>query len=115
MPITCSEFDAALEHALKNAKVTFGAKRVMDYARRGTISLIVIANNAPEHIKKSIRHVAKLSDISVVFYPDNSQNLGRKCGKPFGVSALGIERTAKRLKIIDLVRHHAEREIYIEQ
>ena len=113
MALKRGEFDSALEHAIRNAKIIYGAKRVLENARRGSLALIILANNIPEIPKTRIINAARLSGIPIVFYPDNALNLGMKCGKPFVVSALGIERGTKRLKIIDMVRRHGEREIQL--
>jgi len=84
-----------IKEKIKQDKILFGYKSVMKSIKSSRPKLIVYANNLPEDRKKMIEHNAKISNVEIKEYPNDSVNLGLVCGKPFPVSTLAIKRSKK--------------------
>jgi len=112
MTITISEFEKALYLTIRAKQVVIGSKRVLSELRMGNLSAVVIAGNAPEHIKKLIKYYARVAGVPIIKYPDTSVRLGVVCGKPFVIASLGIRKGARN-PIYEMVRKHGEQEIQI--
>ncbi len=84
-----SEIKAAME----KGTAMLGAKSVIKAAKNGGVSKVICASNAPEIRKKLIKHYAEISGFEVIDFDGSSVELGRLCGKPFGVSLLGIKQS----------------------
>ena len=79
-----------LRTVMRTGKLVIGFKKTLNACRFGKAKLIIVALNAPEHIKEDIMYYAKLSNIPVYLYPGSSWDLGALCRKPFMVSSLAI-------------------------
>ncbi len=79
-----------LRTAMRTGKVVIGSKRTLRLCRFGKAKLVIVANNAPEKIKRDIIYYAKLSGIPVYIFPGSSWDLGGLCGKPFMVASLAV-------------------------
>ncbi|RLF15451.1 MAG: 50S ribosomal protein L30e [Thermoprotei archaeon] len=79
-----------LQTVMRTGKVIIGFKKTLNACRFGKAKLVIVALNAPSHIKEDIMYYAKLSGIPVYVYPGSSWDLGALCRKPFMVSSLAI-------------------------
>ncbi len=79
-----------LRTAMKTGKIILGYKQTLKACMFGKAQLIIVANNAPERIKKEIIYYAKIAQVPVYIFPGSSWDLGGLCGKPFMVSSLAI-------------------------
>ncbi|MDI6798576.1 MAG: 50S ribosomal protein L30e [Candidatus Aenigmarchaeota archaeon] len=77
--------------ALKSNNVIIGYKKSIAFLKLNKPKLIVIANNAPERIRKEIEYNAKIAGVRVEITDSNSKELGVLCGKPFPVTTLVIK------------------------
>ncbi len=82
------EIDIAksLRTAIKDGKVTIGAKETLKALHSGDGQLIILASNCPEKFKQAIEQ----SDIPTVEVEFSSVELGSLSGKPFTISALSV-------------------------
>lgn len=85
------DVDKAIASAVKTGKVAFGATEAIRSARSGKAQLIIVASNIPLHIHEDLERYGKLSQIQVHQYYGNNVDLGRVCGRRFGVAALTIK------------------------
>ncbi len=85
------DVDKAIASAVKTGKVAFGANEAIRSARNGKARLIVVASNTPPHVREDLERYGKLSQIQVHQYYGNNVDLGRVCGRRFGVAALTIK------------------------
>ncbi len=83
-------FESALKAVLRTGKIVIGSKETLKEVKHGRAKLVVVASNAPKHIKDDIMYYAKLSNIPVYVYPGSSVELGALCGKPFVIAALAV-------------------------
>ncbi len=90
MVIDRSTFENELRIAIRTGKVVLGSNITIKLTKLGKAKLVVIASNAPPHIKKDIKYYAKLSNIPVYEYEGTNLELGAICGKPFSVASLAI-------------------------
>ncbi len=84
-----------IKERVKQDKILLGYKSVIKSLKSSRPEIIVYANNLPEDRKKIVEHNAKISNVEIKEYPNDSVNLGLVCGKPFPVSVLAIKRSKK--------------------
>ena len=90
MVIDRSTFENELRIAIRTGKVVLGSNNTIKLTKLGKAKLVVIASNAPPHIKKDIKYYTRLSNIPVYEYEGTNLELGAICGKPFSVASLAI-------------------------
>lgn len=80
-----------IQEAVKSNKAIIGYKEAIKYIKLNKPKLIVIANNAPENMKKDIEHNAKIFGLKVEIADKSSKELGVICGKPYPVTTIVIK------------------------
>lgn len=82
------ELDIAksLRTAIRDGKVSIGAKNTLKSIERGDTQLVVLASNCPLRFRERI--ISK--SVPTVNLEMNSVELGSICGKPFTISALSV-------------------------
>ncbi len=81
-----------IKKALESEKVVIGTKDVLRDAKKSGLAKIIYADNAPELTTGRMKFYSKISGVEIVMFKGNSIELGRLCGKPFGISVLGIKK-----------------------
>jgi len=83
------ELDIAksLRTAIKDGKVSVGAKNTLKSIQKGDAQFVILASNCPQRF----RDIILSSSVPRASLEVNSVELGSVCGKPFTVSALSIE------------------------
>jgi len=79
-----------IQEAFKNKKIIIGYRRSIRFLKFEKPELIVLAKNAPEHIKEDIKKMAKMWGVKVEMV-ESSKELGIICGKPFPITTLVIK------------------------
>ncbi len=97
------DFARELRTAIRTGKVVLGSRRTIKLLVNGQAKMVIIAQNAPEHIRRDIEYYAKLAKVPVYVYPGTSWDLGAVCQKPFMVAALAILDPGES-NILDLAR-----------
>ncbi len=90
MAIERSTFENELRIAIRTGRVVLGSNNTIKLTKLGKAKLVVVASNAPPHIKKDIKYYARLSNIPVYEYEGTNLELGAICGKPFSVASLAV-------------------------
>ncbi len=85
------ELKDTLLDAIKKDKVIFGYRKSIRFIKTKRPKLIVMAENAPEEVKRQVEHSAKVFNLKVKVFSGSSRELGVVCGKPFPVSVLVIK------------------------
>ena len=80
-----------IQAALKNGKAVLGFRKSIKFIKLNSPKIIVLANNAPEKIRKEIEHNAKMSKCKLEFFEGSSKELGVICGKPFPITTIVIK------------------------
>ena len=80
-----------IKTALSNNKVLIGTRTVMKELKTGKLNSVIISNNCPERIKKDLYHYNGIIKIEIKEFSGSGNDLGVLCGKPFGISVLGIK------------------------
>jgi large subunit ribosomal protein L30e len=82
------ELDIAksLRTAIRDGKVSIGAKNTLKSIQRGDTQLVMLASNCPERFRERITS----KSVPTVNLEMSSVELGSICGKPFTISALSI-------------------------
>lgn len=79
-----------LQVAINTGKVVIGFNRTVKAILYGSAKLVLVATNAPAHVKSDLEYYAKLGNVPIVTYPGSSWELGSAARKPFKISALAI-------------------------
>lgn len=87
---------------MRTGRVYIGGKSTLKSVMFRRVRLVILAENAPKDLADSISYYCKLAGIPIYVYKGSSIELGRVCGKPFPVSALGI-RDPGDSNILELV------------
>jgi large subunit ribosomal protein L30e len=82
------ELDIAksLRTAIRDGKVSIGAKNTLKSIQRGDTQLVVLASNCPQRFRERIIS----ESVPLVNLEMSSVELGSICGKPFTISALSV-------------------------
>jgi len=72
---------------MKENKIVYGYREVLKFIRNNNVELVILANNAPEKIKKTILN----SNIKVEIFEEGSKKMGTICGKPYPISVIAIK------------------------
>ncbi len=81
-----------IKKALEAEKVVMGIRSVTKDVKTSSLSKIIYVDNTPELTTERMKFYSKLSGVDIVMFKGNSIDLGRLCGKPFGISVLGIKK-----------------------
>jgi large subunit ribosomal protein L30e len=76
----------SLRAAIRDGKVSIGAKNTLKSIRKGDARLVVLAFNCPQRFQESFTS----NTVPTISLDMNNVELGSVCGKPFAVSALSI-------------------------
>jgi ribosomal protein L30E len=87
------DLDRIIRLAIKSKKIFFGSKLAFNLARSGRASLIILASNIPDRLRREITYSSELSGIPLFTYNGTNLDLSLVCGKRFPVSALTIRGT----------------------
>ena len=79
-----------VKEKLKKGKVILGYRKSLKYLKLNKPKFVIVAENAPEEIKKDIFFVLTDKNKLKVF-KGTSIELGTLCGKPFPVSVLVVK------------------------
>ena len=80
--------EKALKDALKEGKLTMGAKQVLSSVKNS--KLIVLSQSVEKEVFEKIETDAKKEKIPFVNFQGTSVALGRLCGLPFRISTLSF-------------------------
>ena len=84
-------FESEIKVLLKTGKVLLGSKRTIKALKMGKLKGVIVASTLRGDIKSDIMRYASLAGIPVVEYKGSGWELGTILGKPFLVSAVGVE------------------------
>ncbi|KAJ6817219.1 VAMP-like protein YKT61 isoform X2 [Iris pallida] len=88
---TTESINNRLALVMKSGKYTLGFKTVLRSLRSSKGKLIIIANNCPPLLRKSlIEYYAMLAKVGVHHFNGNNVDLGTACGKYYRVCCLSI-------------------------
>jgi large subunit ribosomal protein L30e len=76
-----------IKKAVRENKIVFGFRRTLKYIRNNKAEAVIIAKNAPEHIKKVIMN----SNVNVLIFEGSSKDLGTICGRPHPITTLAVK------------------------
>jgi large subunit ribosomal protein L30e len=76
-----------IKKAIKENKVIIGYRECLKYIRNNNPEVVIIAENAPERIKKIIFS----SNVKVELFKGSSKNLGTICGRPHPITTVTIK------------------------
>jgi large subunit ribosomal protein L30e len=76
----------SLRTAIRDGKVSIGAKNTLKSIQKGDARLIVLAFNCPQRFQESITS----KSVPAISLDMNGVELGSICGKPFAITALSI-------------------------
>lgn len=79
------DVDFEIKRAKETGKVVMGYRQVEKLALNGKLKLVIVAKNAPKEKRKRVEALVKVYE-----YPGTNMELGTVCGRPHGVSFLGI-------------------------
>ncbi|MUN28666.1 50S ribosomal protein L30e [Sulfuracidifex metallicus] len=96
-------FEGELKVLLKTGKVVLGSRNCIKMLKTGKLKMIIIASTLREDIKDDIIYLAKVSGIPFYEYAGSGWDLGTLTGRPFIVSAIGVEEEGSS-KILELGR-----------
>ncbi|MFB6088316.1 MAG: ribosomal L7Ae/L30e/S12e/Gadd45 family protein [Candidatus Aenigmatarchaeota archaeon] len=71
-----------------NENLVIGFKEVKRSVGKDKIEKVILANNCPEDLRKSIDKLK----VEVVQSDMNNKEIGTVCGKPFNISVLGLSK-----------------------
>jgi len=87
-----ADLDREIWLAYSTGKVIVGARKVIRQLKTGNEKpkVIILANNAPEALRKEIEYLAHLTGVPVIIHDGGSLGLGRAMRKPFFVAAAAV-------------------------
>lgn len=97
------EIERIINSAMKSGRVFYGSKQAIRAAKTGKAVSFVLAVNSPPSTVGEVKRYAEENKIPVFSYPGRSVDLGRLCGRPFGVSVLTV-RTLSDSLLLKLVK-----------
>ncbi len=99
-------FERELKAAAKSGKIVLGARRSIKLLLRNAVKGVVISDNAPADVRKTVENLAALNKVPVHTYKGTSVELGSVIGKPFRVSVIAIIDPGDS-KILDVISQQA--------
>ena len=85
-----------IKTALANGELIIGTRTVSKALKAGGVKTVVVANNAPDNVRKDLEHYSKLSKTKLENFKGTGKQLGIFLGKPFPVAVLAIRSGAKK-------------------
>lgn len=86
-----TELTETIQSAIKSNNIIIGYNESIKFIKNNSPKIVIIANDAPEKIKKEIENNAKVFEIEVQIFKGTCKDLGVICGKPFPVTTLVIK------------------------
>ncbi len=81
-----------IKKVLGTEKLIIGLERTMKALRKGELSKVFLASNAPTEAKGDLEHYKAISGLKVEELDMDNEELGALCRKPFQVSVLGLKK-----------------------
>ena len=78
----------AIKKSMKSKTLVIGYNSTVRLLKNNKLSLVVIAKNAPEHVKDELKSLSKINNIDFVESDKSNIELGATCRKTFGVMVL---------------------------
>ncbi|MFQ6051522.1 MAG: 50S ribosomal protein L30e [Candidatus Hydrothermarchaeota archaeon] len=80
----------AIKLAADTGKITLGYNSTVKSLKFKSTKLVILASNCPKSLREDIERYARISSVPVLHLDKTRLELGPLCGKPFGVSVLGV-------------------------
>ena len=74
----------------KDNKAIFGTKKTIKALKNGEVEEIYLASNCPESIKKTLKSLIELNNITMTTLEENNEEFSTACKKPFLISVACI-------------------------
>jgi len=81
-----------LKNEIERGNVVLGKKQVLKGIKSDSFKNIIIASNCPVDLKEQVEHYSKIGNVSIEKSESTGKQLGISCGKPFGVSVIGVRK-----------------------
>jgi len=72
---------------MKKNRIVYGYREVIKFIRNNKVEIVILANNAPEKVKKMILN----SNVPVEIFNGGSKEIGTICGKPYPISVIAVK------------------------
>lgn len=77
---------------LGTEKLVIGTDRVLKSVQNGQATKVILASNAPEHLKAQLGRYHALAKFEIEDAGMTNEELGTLCKKPFSIAALAIKQ-----------------------
>ena len=81
---------AELKKVVVGKNVVFGTERTVKLLRQGKVKRVFMASNCSPEAKGNIAQYCKGGDVDCVELPQNNEELGALCKKPFAISVVAV-------------------------
>ncbi len=85
-----------IKKGMKENKLVIGYRSVARLLKKGKLSKVIMASNAPDHIAKEIENLANISGVESIKIDKDNLALGATCRRSFGVSVVGIKSSEEK-------------------
>lgn len=85
------KLEKQITDAIEQGNIIIGADRTLKELKKGNLSTVVLASNAPAELKAEIMHTASITNTKVIEFEGDSKELGALCRKPFFIAVVGIK------------------------
>lgn len=82
----------SIKKAIKEDKLVIGLNKTLRELKKDEVKIVVVASNAPIHVKEEIKSLTKVNDVEYVEMNKDNVELGAICRKSFGVMTLSIKK-----------------------
>ena len=79
-----------IANAKKENKIIFGTNKVLKALLRGEVKYVIVAKNAPFHIKEDLKRYSSLSNVEFLEVNLDNLQLGVLIGRGHGVASMAI-------------------------
>jgi large subunit ribosomal protein L30e len=79
-----------IKKLLGTPKLIIGTDRVLKAVRKGGVTKVLLASNAPSHLRTGLAEYQKLAGFALEETGMTNDELGTICKKPFSIAALAI-------------------------
>ena len=76
---------------LKEGHAVIGRKQTLALLREKKLKKVFLASNAPAALVQNVAQYSTIRGIPVVPLPQNNEELGTLCKKPFSISVIGVQ------------------------
>ncbi len=97
------EIEKQLSVIRRTGRMIFGYRNTLRALQRGEAKVVVLASEAPEEFRMTIRYFCALTQTPFVEFPGTSAELGVACRRPHLVSSLAVLDVGAS-KILELAR-----------